>query len=342
MLELDRGRGIPYEGNYSAWLEQKTKRLAQEGREDEARQRTLERESEWIASVAQGAAGQVQGALRALRGTAARRQRQGATQVGADHHPGGQRLGQNVIEVDGLKKGYGDKLLIDDLTFKLPPGGIVGVIGPNGAGKTTLFRMITGQEKPDEGTIRLGETVKLGYVDQTRDTLDANKNVWEEISGGLDIIKLGKTRDEFARLRLGSFNFKGADQQKKVGKLSGGERNRVHLAKMLQVRRQRAAARRADQRPRRRDAAGAGRGAGGFRRLRRGHQPRPLVPRPPRHPHPRLRGRQPRRMVRGQLRGLRGGQEAPARARTRSCRTGSSTRSSAADRRRAGFASASS
>ena len=186
--------------------------------------------------------------------------------------PVAERLGQNVVDFEGLSKGFGDNLLIDDLTFKLPPGGIVGVIGPNGAGKTTLFRMITGQEKPDAGTIKIGESVQLGYVDQSRDALDGKKNVWEEISNGQDIILVGK-KEVNSRAYVSLFNFKGADQQKKVGTLSGGERNRVHLAKMLQVRRQSAAARRTDQRSRRRYAARAGRGAGGFRRLRRDHQP---------------------------------------------------------------------
>jgi len=231
ILELDRGRGIPYQGNYSAWLGQKQKRLAQEGREDEARQRTLAREQEWIAASPRARQAKSKARYRAYEELVARssdRTRSTAQIV----IPIAERLGQNVIDFDGLKKGFGDQLLIDDLTFKLPPGGIVGVIGPNGAGKTTLFRMITGQEKPDAGTIRIGESVKLGYVDQSRDTLDGNKNVWEEISGGLDMLQLGK-REVNSRGYCSAFNFKGADQQKKVGQLSGGERNRVHLAKML-------------------------------------------------------------------------------------------------------------
>ncbi|MEA2903496.1 MAG: hypothetical protein QOI12_883 [Alphaproteobacteria bacterium] len=231
ILELDRGRGIPYEGNYSAWLGQKQKRLLQEGREEEARQRTLEREQEWIASSPK--ARQAKSKARYQRyedlvKKAADKQTQTAQIV----IPVAERLGQNVVDFDGLKKGYGDNLLIDDLTFKLPPGGIVGIIGPNGAGKTTLFRMITGQEKPDKGTIKVGESVQLGYVDQSRDTLDGKKNVWEEISDGQDIILLGK-REVNSRAYVSAFNFKGSDQQKKVGQLSGGERNRVHLAKML-------------------------------------------------------------------------------------------------------------
>jgi ATP-binding cassette ChvD family protein len=231
ILELDRGKGIPYQGNYSSWLTQKQKRLAQEGREDESRQRTLSRESEWIASSPK--ARQAKSKARYQRydellKQAAARQTTTAQIV----IPVAERLGQNVVDFEGLKKGFGGNLLIDNLTFKLPPGGIVGVIGPNGAGKTTLFRMITGQDKPDEGTITVGESVQLGYVDQSRDSLDANKNVWEEISGGNDQLMLGK-REVNSRGYCSAFNFKGADQQKKVGALSGGERNRVHLAKML-------------------------------------------------------------------------------------------------------------
>jgi ATP-binding cassette ChvD family protein len=231
ILELDRGRGIPYEGNYSAWLGQKQKRLLQEGREEEARQRTLEREQEWIASSPK--ARQAKSKARYQRyEDLVKKAADKQTQTAQIIIPVAERLGQNVVDFDGLRKGYGDNLLIDDLTFKLPPGGIVGIIGPNGAGKTTLFRMITGQEKPDKGTIKVGESVQLGYVDQSRDTLDGKKNVWEEVSGGQDIILLGK-REVNSRAYCSSFNFKGSDQQKKVGQLSGGERNRVHLAKML-------------------------------------------------------------------------------------------------------------
>ncbi len=231
ILELDRGKGIPYEGNYSSWLVQKQKRLAQEGREEESRQRTLAREQEWVASSPK--ARQAKSKARYQRydellRQAAERQTTTAQIV----IPVAERLGQNVVDFEGLKKGFGDNLLIDDLTFKLPPGGIVGVIGPNGAGKTTLFRMITGQDKPDDGTITVGESVQLGYVDQSRDSLDGSKNVWEEISGGNDQLMLGK-REVNSRGYVSAFNFKGADQQKKVGTLSGGERNRVHLAKML-------------------------------------------------------------------------------------------------------------
>jgi ATP-binding cassette ChvD family protein len=231
ILELDHGRGIPYEGNYTSWLHQKQKRLEQESREDEARQRTLQRESEWISSSPK--ARQAKSKARYQRYEdllkIANAKQNTVAQITI---PVAERLGQNVVDFDHLTKGFGDNLLIDDLTFKLPPGGIVGVIGPNGAGKTTLFRMITGQEKPDKGTIKIGESVHLGYVDQSRDSLDGKKTVWEEISEGNDIILLGK-KEMNSRAYCASFNFKGADQQKKVGTLSGGERNRVHLAKML-------------------------------------------------------------------------------------------------------------
>jgi ATP-binding cassette ChvD family protein len=231
ILELDRGRGIPYEGNYSAWLSQKRKRLEQEGREDEAHQRTLAREQEWIAASPR--ARQAKSKARYERyEELLRKAGEKQTQTAQIVIPVAERLGQNVVDFEHLKKGFGDNLLIDDLTFKLPPGGIVGIIGPNGAGKTTLFRMITTQEKPDQGTIKIGESVHLGYVDQSRDSLDGKKTVWEEISGGLDQLMLGK-REVNSRGYCSSFNFKGADQQKKVGQLSGGERNRVHLAKML-------------------------------------------------------------------------------------------------------------
>jgi ATP-binding cassette ChvD family protein len=230
-LELDRGQGIPYKGNYSSWLEQKAKRVAQEQREEEGRQRTLNRELEWIRSSPKARQAKSKARINAYNELADRvgREQAGKAQITI---PAGERLGGVVLEAEGLTKAFGEKLLIDGLTFKLPPGGIVGVIGPNGAGKTTLFRMITGQEKPDDGSIRLGETIKLGYVDQSRAALDPKKTVWEEISGGTDVIMLGK-REVPSRAYCGWFNFKGPDQQKKVGQLSGGERNRVHLAKML-------------------------------------------------------------------------------------------------------------
>jgi ATP-binding cassette ChvD family protein len=231
ILELDRGRGIPYEGNYSAWLGQKQKRLEQEGREEEARQRTLAREQEWIAASPR--ARQAKSKARYQRyEELLQKAGEKQTQTVQIVIPVAERLGQNVVDFDDLRKGFGDNLLIGELTFKLPAGGIVGIIGPNGAGKTTLFRMITQQEKPDQGTIKIGESVRLGYVDQSRDALDGAKSVWEEISGGLDQLQLGK-REVNSRAYCAAFNFKGADQQKKVGQLSGGERNRVHLAKML-------------------------------------------------------------------------------------------------------------
>ena len=231
ILELDRGHGIPYEGNYSAYLEAKAKRLAQEGREEAARQKALTREQEWIASSPKARQAKSKARIKAYDELvkAANDRRPGEAQIII---PVGERLGQVVIEVEHLSKGFGDHMLIDDLSFKLPAGGIVGVIGPNGAGKTTLFKMLTGQEKPDSGTIRIGDTVKMSYVDQSRDALDPNKTVWEEISGGNDIIKLGKYEMN-SRAYCGAFNFKGGDQQQKVGNLSGGQRNRVHLAKLL-------------------------------------------------------------------------------------------------------------
>jgi energy-dependent translational throttle protein EttA len=233
ILEIERGRGYPYEGNYSSWLQQKRKRLAQEEKEESARQRALAEEQEWIAASPR--ARQAKNRARIQRYEemlAASHDR--AAGVAEIVIPPGPRLGNVVIEAEELRKGYGNELLIDDLSFKLPPGGIVGVIGPNGAGKTTLFRMIIGQEKPDAGNLRIGETVQLGYVDQSRDSLDGNKTVWQEISGGEDVIYLGK-RGVQSRTYVATFNFKGADQQKKVGVLSGGERNRVHLAKMLKA-----------------------------------------------------------------------------------------------------------
>ncbi|MBR0779694.1 energy-dependent translational throttle protein EttA [Bradyrhizobium diazoefficiens] len=231
ILELDRGRGIPYEGNYSSWLVQKQKRLEQEGREDAAHQKTLAREQEWVASSPK--ARQAKSKARYQRYEELLKQAsEKQTQTAQIIIPVAERLGANVVDFEGISKGFGDRLLIDDLTFKLPPGGIVGVIGPNGAGKTTLFKMITKQEQPDKGTITVGETVHLGYVDQSRDALEGNKTVWEEISGGNELILLGK-KEVNSRGYCSSFNFKGADQQKKVGALSGGERNRVHLAKML-------------------------------------------------------------------------------------------------------------
>ncbi len=231
ILELDRGRGIPWQGNYSSWLEQKQKRLAQEERQEEARQRTLARELEWIRESPRARQAKSKARITAYESLLAEAQERAPGQAQIMIPPG-PRLGDLVIEAEHLRKGYGERLLIDDLDFRLPPGGIVGVIGANGAGKTTLFRMITGQEQPDAGTLRVGPTVVLGYVDQSRDALDPKKTVWEEISGGRDQIQLGK-REVASRAYVAAFNFKGSDQQQKVGDLSGGERNRVHLAKLL-------------------------------------------------------------------------------------------------------------
>jgi sulfate-transporting ATPase len=231
ILELDRGQGIPWEGNYSSWLRQKEQRLQLEEKAADTRRRTLQRELEWMGQSAQARRTKSKARIAAYEQMLAEGEQQTLDKAQIVI-PAGPRLGDVVIHAESISKGYGDRLLIDDLSFKLPPGGIVGVIGPNGAGKTTLFRMITGQEKPDSGSFRVADSVKLGYVDQTRETLDPNKTVWEEISGGNDIIVLGK-REVPSRAYVGSFNFKGPDQQKKVGQLSGGERNRVNLAKML-------------------------------------------------------------------------------------------------------------
>ena len=231
ILELDRGQGLPYEGNYSNWLEQKQKRMEQEAREDDSKSRTLARELDWIRQSPKARQAKSKARINAYEELL---ESQGREEVGRAQItiPSGPRLGGIVLEAENLSKGFGDKLLIDDLSFKLPPGGIVGVIGPNGAGKTTLFKMLTGAETPDDGALRVGDTAVMGYVDQSRDSLDDSKNVWEEISGGLDILELGK-REMNSRAYVSAFNFRGGDQQKKVGLLSGGERNRVHLAKML-------------------------------------------------------------------------------------------------------------
>src|SRR6266705_2759265 len=234
ILELDRGAGIPWEGNYSSWLDQKKQRLAKEEKQESARQRTLEHELEWVRMSPRARQAKSKARLQAYETMLAEggKERDGAAEIII---PPGPRLGDVVVQAEHLFKGYGDRLLIEDLTFSLPRGGIVGVIGANGAGKTTLFRMITGQEKPDKGALRVGETVRLAYVDQSRDALDASKNVWEEISGGAEQLVLG-SRQMASRAYVASFNFKGSDQQKKVGDLSGGERNRLHMAKLLQAR----------------------------------------------------------------------------------------------------------
>jgi ATP-binding cassette ChvD family protein len=231
-LELDRGQGVPYKGNYSAWLEQKAKRAESEKAAEEGRQKQINRELEWIRASPKARQAKSKARVAAFDKLVEAAGREEVGKASFSIAPG-PRLGESVVEVSGLKKAFGDQLLIDGLDFKLPPGGIVGVIGPNGAGKTTLFKMLTGKEEPDGGEIKLGPTVKLAYVDQSRDHLDDKKTVWEEISGGLDIMKFGDKKEMSSRAYCGWFNFKGADQQKKVGLLSGGERNRVHLAKML-------------------------------------------------------------------------------------------------------------
>ncbi|MDP3739425.1 MAG: energy-dependent translational throttle protein EttA, partial [Hyphomonadaceae bacterium] len=231
ILELDRGQGIPYEGNYSVWLEKKAKRIAQESREEAGRQKSLNRELEWVKASPKARQAKSKARMNAYEEKAAAAEREKIT-TAQIRIPPGPRLGSIVIDVEHLNKAFGDKLLIEDLSFKLPPGGIVGVIGPNGAGKTTLFKMITGREAPDGGTFKVGESVKLGYIDQSRDSLNDKNTVWQELSGGNDIIEVGGI-EQPSRAYVGAFNFKGSDQQKKVGQLSGGERNRVHLAKML-------------------------------------------------------------------------------------------------------------
>ena len=233
ILEIDRGQGVPYEGNYSSWLEQKAKRLAQESREDKSKQKTLERELEWMRQGQKARQAKSKARIAAYNDMAnqSEREKVGRAQIII---PNGPRLGSKVIEVSGLKKAMGDKLLVEDLSFSLPPGGIVGVIGPNGAGKTTLFKMLTGQEQPDDGTVEYGDTVQLSYVDQSRDDLDPNANVWEAIADGLDVVQLGDVEVN-GRAYCSAFNFKGATQQKKVSLLSGGERNRVHMARLLRA-----------------------------------------------------------------------------------------------------------
>ena len=271
ILELDRGKGIPYQGNYSGWLEQKQARMALEEKTESAHRRALAREMEW-AGMSQKAR-QAKGKARLQRYESLLAEE---ANVQIDrleiHIPAGNRLGDVVVEASALSKGFGDRLLIEDLDFSLPPGGIVGVVGPNGAGKTTLFRMIAGQEQADSGSLKLGESVELAYVDQSRASLDGEKSVWEEITGGVDRLRVGP-REVSSRAYVSSFNFRGGDQQKKVRDLSGGERNRLHLAKAAEDRREPAAARRAHERPRRRHAARARGRARALRRLRRRDQP---------------------------------------------------------------------
>ena len=302
ILELDRGKYFPYEGNYSTYLEKKSKRMEQEEREESGRQKAIRDELEWIRQGAKARQTKSKARIAKFDQLVAAQEK---------HVPGKaeiliqvpERLGGKVIEVKNVSKAYGDKLLFEDLSFTLPPGGIVGVIGPNGAGKSTLFKIITGQEKPDSGEIDIGPTVHLGYVDQSRDHLDGSKNVWEEISDGLDYMKVNG-HDQSTRAYVGAFNFKGQDQQKNVGKLSGGERNRVNIAKMLK---RGGNVLLLDEPTNDLDVETLGRARGSdreFRRLRGGHQPRPLLPRPPRDAHPGVRRRQPCRMVRRQFPGL--------------------------------------
>ena len=304
ILELDRGRGIPFQGNYSSWLEQKTERLEQEKRTDKARARTLASELEWVRENPKGRRKKSKARLARYEALLAEERNVNLDEVQI-HIPAGARLGDKVIEAEDLSKGFGERLLIDDLSFSLPPAGIVGVIGPNGAGKTTLFRMIVGDEEADSGRLELGETVELAYVDQSRDALDPEKTVWEEVSEGYDRIKVGE-REMNSRAYVSGFNFKGSDQQRKVGTLSGGERNRVHLAKLL----------RAGGNLLLLDEPTNDLDVDTLRALEEAllafagcavvDLPRPLVPRPDRDPRARLRGRLGGGLVRGQLRGLRG------------------------------------
>ena len=318
ILELDRGAGIPWEGNYSSWLEQKQARLAGEQKADRSRRQALERELEWIRMSPRARQSKGKARINAYNDLVAKAEARpptaGPTRLEITIPPG-PRLGDQVVDAEGLVKGYGDRLLIDGLSFLLPPGGIVGVIGPNGAGKTTLFRMIVGDEAPTRGTLEMGATVQLAYVDQSREELAGDATVFDEITGGDDRIVVGN-RELHARAYVASFGFTGSDQQKKVGQLSGGERNRVQLAKVLEERRERPSPRRADQRSRRRHPPGPRGGPARVPRVRGGHQPRPLVPRPHRHPCPGLRGGLGGPLVGRELQRLRGGsQEAPRRRR---------------------------
>ena len=303
ILELDRGKGHPFEGNYSSWLEQKQARLKVEEKQNVSRLKTLERELEWIRMSPRARQSKSKARIAAYEQMSAEADREQDKELEI-HIPPGQHLGDLVIEAENVCKAFGDKVLMEDMNFRLPPGGIIGVIGPNGAGKTTLFKMITGDEQPDSGILRVGDTVELGYVDQNRDELVADNTVYQEISGGHETIELGKLKVN-ARAYVNRFNFRGPDQEKKVGVLSGGERNRVHLAKLLKRGSNLLLLGRTDQRPGCRYVAGVGRGHHELRRLRRGYQPRSLVPRSNCHAHSGLRRRWLRSLVRRQLSDLR-------------------------------------
>ena len=316
ILELDRGQGIPWQGNYSSWLDQKQKRLVQEGRAEAARQRTLGRELEWIRQAPRARQSKSKARVSAYESLLAEAGQQAPEQMQI-WIPPGPRLGDVVVEARGVRKAFGERLLVDDLNFLMPPGSIVGIVGPNGAGKTTLFRMIAGQEAPDDGALRVGETVQFGFVDQSRASLDAGKTVWQEISGGLDMLATRQARDSQPRLCL-QFQLQGR-RPAEEGRHALRRRAQPGASRQgAEIRRQPAAARRADQRPRRRHHAGPGGGAARLRRIGHGDQPRPLVPRPHLHPHPRLRGRQQGGLERRQLAGLRG---RPPQAPGRSGRT---------------------
>ena len=309
ILELDRGHGIPWQGNYSSWLEQKEQRLAQEERQQDALAKTLKRELEWVRTNPKARQAKSKARLQRFEELSSQ-EFQKRNETNEIYIPPGDRLGDLVIECKGLRKAYGDRLLIESLSFNLPAGGIVGIIGPNGAGKTTLFRMLAGLEKPDAGEIRVGPSVKLAYVDQSRQALNDKNTVWQEISGGLDLIKVGNYETS-SRSYVGRFNFKGVQQQQFIGDLSGRRAQPRASRQGAEIRRQRAAARRTHERSRHRDAARPRRGAGRLPGLRRGHLARSLVPRPHRDSHPRLRRRLASGLVRGQLSGIRRGLQAP-------------------------------
>ena len=314
ILELDRGSGIPYKGNYSTWLEQKEARLEQEQKTEDARTKAMKKELEWVRQNPKGRQAKSKARLARFE-ELSDIDYQKRNETNEIFIPVAERLGHEVIEFENVSKSFGDRLLIDDLSFKVPAGAIVGIIGPNGAGKSTLFRMVAGKEQPDSGTVKIGKTVKMAFVEQTREELENDKTVWQDVSGGLDNLTVGKFVMP-SRAYLGRFNFKGNDQQKLVGNLSGGERGRLHLAKTLGRGRQRADARRTVERPRRGNLARARRRAARVRRLGAGDQPRPLVPRPHRHPHPGRRRRLEVVLLRRQLPRVRGRQEeAPRRGR---------------------------